>query len=333
MAGMRGRTKRFTLTLVYLQLQSFQCSNAVSPDQCAPGTWSGSGSRCPWGWGERSYAGCLYYNSNDKRSWSGARDGCVALGGYLATADSYSEYAAIDQYRLDTDGLSGDGWDTWGGIYRSHCGTWYNMHGKEQSYFKWDSGQPSSCSNGENCMQFRDSFAWNDENCGDSHGFVCQRAWSCAACAAGTYSPGTFSCTPCAAGTFSSGGASTCTTCTHNACSPGSYRETCPEGSTRDAVCVPCSSPSLLDGALQPSGVFRFKTSGNPCEWEAAPGYFGLDNIVRACSPGTYSATWGLSACVLCAAGSFQSGKSATICTSCLEGTFQDLAGQSYCKE
>jgi hypothetical protein len=35
-------------------------------------------------------------------------------------------------------------------------------------------------------------------------------------------------CTPCAAGTFSSGGASTCTTCTQNACSPGSYRETCP---------------------------------------------------------------------------------------------------------
>ena len=119
MAGMRGRTKRFTLTLVYLQLQSFQCSNAVSPAQCAPGTWSGSGLRCPWGWGERSYAGCLYYNSNDKLSWWDARDGCVAFGGYLATADSYSEYAVINQYRLDTDGLSGDGWDTWGGIYRS----------------------------------------------------------------------------------------------------------------------------------------------------------------------------------------------------------------------
>ena len=100
-------------------------------------------------------------NGDDSRSWSGARDRCVALGGYLAFPTSSSEYDAINQYRLNTDGVGGDGHDTWGGIYQSD-GVWYNVLGDRQYYFRWDNGEPSG---GEYCVQFRDSEDMNDEDC------------------------------------------------------------------------------------------------------------------------------------------------------------------------
>ena len=112
--------------LVFFNLYLTHAS--APPNQCASGSWSDSGARCPSGWGEGGAAGCLKNNGNDKRSWSGARDRCVALGGYLAFPTSSSEYDAINQYRLSTDGVGGDGHDTWGGIYQSD-GVWYNVLG------------------------------------------------------------------------------------------------------------------------------------------------------------------------------------------------------------
>ena len=275
-------------------------------------------------------------NGDDSRSWSGARDRCVALGGYLAFPTSSSEYDAINQYRLNTDGVGGDGHDTWGGIYQSD-GVWYNVLGNRQHYFRWDNNEPSG---GEYCVQFRDSEDMNDEDCPRDFRFVCQRAWSCSSCPPGKFSDGTFACTSCPAGNHSAdAGASTCTACAAGMFSAGgaSQCSACAAGTFSAAGAGSCVS--CLPGAFSPSNG---SSSCSPCPLpnSSSPagsatclcdaGFAG-DGVTtcQPCSAGSFS-TAGAANCSHCPRGSWSPAGSVSVLNcSCNAGFYNDVAGNS----
>ena len=272
-------------------------------------------------------------NGDDSRSWSGARDRCVALGGYLAFPTSSSEYDAINQYRLNTDGVGGDGHDTWGGIYQSD-GVWYNVLGNRQHYFRWDNNEPSG---GEYCVQFRDSEDMNDEDCPRDFRFVCQRAWSCSSCPPGKFSDGTFACTSCPAGNHSAdAGASTCTACAAGMFSAGgaSQCSACAAGTFSAAGAGSCVS--CLPGAFSPSNG---SSSCSPCPLpnsSSPPGSatclcdagFAGDGVTtcQPCSAGSFS-TAGAANCSHCPRGSWSPAGSVSVLNcSCNAGFYNDVA-------
>ena len=286
---------RKTLLTVVLSNVVIQHSNAT---KCAAGTWSADGNKCPSGWSENSGASsCLRYDKNDQRSWHNAKAACESWGGYLPAPSDSSGLIAIDNYRRAVDGMNGDGWDTWGAIYRNSwdCYTWYDTTGKVQTYFNWNGGEPKWGGCSELCGQFRDSRGWNDEDCRRTFSFVCQRPFVCAAC-------------------------------TISACSGsvGQYRETCQLGATANAGCVPCTNAPECSGSSAPP---TYTSSGSPsrsnnCAWEAPPGSFrqvgpSSGDTCSVCSPGKFSATSGLSECSLCASGKYQAGKGSIVCDAC----------------
>jgi len=40
----------------------------------------------------------------------------------------------------------------------------------------WYDGQPDNCDGREHCVHFREDFSWNDLNCDDQFGFICELA-------------------------------------------------------------------------------------------------------------------------------------------------------------
>ena len=316
---MQTKWRSATTSACMLVFLKFYLSHASAPpNQCATGSWSNSGARCPSGWGESGVAGCLMNNGDDSRSWSGARDRCVALGGYLAFPTSSSEYDAINQYRLNTDGVGGDGHDTWGGIYQSD-GVWYNVLGNRQHYFRWDNNEPSG---GEYCVQFRDSEDMNDEDCPRDFRFVCQRAWSCSSCPPGKFSDGTFACTSCPAGNHSAdAGASTCTACAAGMFSAGgaSQCSACAAGTFSAAGAGSCVS--CLPGAFSPSNG---SSSCSPCPLPNSSSPAGSATCL--CDAGF--AGDGVTTCQPCSAGSFSTAGAAN-CSHCPRGSWSPAGSVS----
>jgi tetratricopeptide (TPR) repeat protein len=106
-------------------------------------------------------------NSTDPmlRTWRGAYDACIALGGYLATIQDESENAFVFALTSETD-------QTWlGASDDAQEGKWTWVTGEPWEYTNWDAGEPNAYS-GANYLTFKFGPTWNDMLSDSSSGFM-----------------------------------------------------------------------------------------------------------------------------------------------------------------
>jgi hypothetical protein len=108
---------------------------------------------------------------------------CTGWGGHLASLASVDEQNCVVA-RFLTQGLTGD---VWMGLRQNGGGTptegWGYLDGTPYTGFMmWHTGQPDDYdmmegNNEEQCgdMEAGWTWDWNDESCGDSQGYVCER--------------------------------------------------------------------------------------------------------------------------------------------------------------
>ena len=117
------------------------------------------------------------------KDWNAAQSACEQWGGYLATINSANENAFVK----DLTNCS----KTWLGLTDSVSeGAFIWVDGNPLAgpfiYSNWEEGEPNNKS-GEDCVQIYSDGKWNDEGCGDSYCYVCEKnlqlASGCDGCA------------------------------------------------------------------------------------------------------------------------------------------------------
>jgi hypothetical protein len=106
-----------------------------------------------------------YYDMT--RTWTQARDICVADGAHLVVIDDADENAYVRSLssRILWIGLND----------RAVEGRFVWVTGAPVTYTNWQSGEPNDYGlSGEDCVEMYTSGLWNDESCGDSLRFVCE---------------------------------------------------------------------------------------------------------------------------------------------------------------
>ncbi len=119
--------------------------------------------------------GQCYALVQNKVTWQGARDACVALGSALARIDSAAEQAFVDP--LIGQGANGGSDEIWMGANDLVTeGTFLWVDGAALTYTDWRAGQPSGGAT-EDCVvwDLDDSNRWDDRPCGSPTGYICER--------------------------------------------------------------------------------------------------------------------------------------------------------------
>lgn len=114
-----------------------------------------------------TYALC---GENSCLSWSDARNRCISIGGYLATATSSGE----DTFLLNW--ASSMGWDVWFGLYRDSLCVWRWVTAEPVSYTNWAPGQPDGSCPDQECGQYwsEGSYRWDNNWCDRCRGYFCE---------------------------------------------------------------------------------------------------------------------------------------------------------------
>jgi hypothetical protein len=85
----------------------------------------------------------LYLYPTGQKTWSGAVDHCLSLGGYLVSIETASENDFV--YQLT-------GGSTWlGASDKVQEGIWIWASGEPFDFSNWDEGEPNNCCPPENC--------------------------------------------------------------------------------------------------------------------------------------------------------------------------------------
>ena len=128
-----------------------------------------------------SYDGSDYLFVTAPRTWQDARAYCQANGYDLVTINSSAEEAFLEAEERNR-GL----YNWWIGLNdRSVEGAW-SWSASSSSYTNWYPGEPNDYAANEDCALDRyrtgsgniESEQWNDDNCGLSYNFICERSFN-----------------------------------------------------------------------------------------------------------------------------------------------------------
>ncbi|XP_013422054.1 pulmonary surfactant-associated protein D-like [Lingula anatina] len=109
-------------------------------------------------------------------NWFDARKYCEVRGGQLLSVDSAAKLDILKNKVFQNENL-GDSWAS--GYLDEATGKWRWVYtGKEFTFSNWDRGEPNAKLNREPCLQLFRSFAFNDKNCQDGNGFVCEFSYA-----------------------------------------------------------------------------------------------------------------------------------------------------------
>ncbi|XP_072334712.1 C-type lectin domain family 4 member E-like [Scyliorhinus torazame] len=132
-----------------------------------------SESRCPRGWKVHNQK--CYIFSTDQRNWDDAKQGCECSNSHLIIIN------APEQQNFIIKTVKDNKENYWIGLTdRAEEGKWKWVDGSTASFLKWQTGQPDNYEDNENCATIsantkEQKFGWNDDNCGKSHPFICEK--------------------------------------------------------------------------------------------------------------------------------------------------------------
>ncbi|XP_072333768.1 CD209 antigen-like protein C [Scyliorhinus torazame] len=132
-----------------------------------------SESRCPRGWKVHNQK--CYFFSTDERNWDNAKQECESSNSHLIIINAPEEQTFFNKTVKDKKE------NYWIGLTdRAEEGKWKWVDGSTASSLNWQKGQPDNFQNNENCAvigeDYRDqTVGWNDDNCGKSHPFICEK--------------------------------------------------------------------------------------------------------------------------------------------------------------
>ena len=118
---------------------------------------------------------CYLLSRNPNRNWDQAAADCVAWGGTLASLTSTTEMAFVDPL---FDGTTEAAWI--GGNDKTTEGTFAWLTPEDWVYpdgvAPWSNGnEPNDFGSGEDCVEMGNDGKINDEDCGDSQNYLCER--------------------------------------------------------------------------------------------------------------------------------------------------------------
>jgi hypothetical protein len=228
------------------------------------------------------------------------------------------------------------------------------------AFGKWGQGRSDACrdcpcdAGSQACPSTVTAGASYDSSCACPAGYI-GGAFTCIACAAGTYKDSTYRlnwitagsydvpsyhyiCTTCPAGTYATGAATVCTACPANSFSqvtsvtiPPKAGVSWPIAATTFMVGGTSLTSCTCNSGYQKVGTNPFECIGLPCN----AGYTGPAGSCTACIGGKYKTTTGSAACDDCAAAKFSAAagqSSSSTCQDCLAGKYASLTGSSVCE-
>lgn len=124
-----------------------------------------------------AFNGKCYYVStgegNEKLSWFKSRDFCQKQGGDLVSIHTTRELDYISYLVSKRNGGR-----QWLGLNQLATFTqgfvWSD--GSPLNLVNWQDGEPNNANGGEKCVETLDNLKWNDANCANEHGFICEKS-------------------------------------------------------------------------------------------------------------------------------------------------------------
>jgi hypothetical protein len=140
----------------------------ASPDAVWPATacWSASEYSA-------SHAGHRYRFGTNARGFDGAHaDECRPVGAYLVMIDDAAENDFVAATTVDTS-------TPWIGLRDEVEGQFHWMRDGGAGpplggYTNWEPGEPNDLLNEDCVLIFGNTGLWNDEDCGENHGYICE---------------------------------------------------------------------------------------------------------------------------------------------------------------
>ncbi|XP_027706629.1 C-type lectin domain family 4 member G isoform X1 [Vombatus ursinus] len=133
---------------------------------------NGNGSSCqpcPSTW--RDFQGSCYFFSENKLTWSQARDDCVQKQAHLVIINNRDE----QNFLTPTDILG-----YWIGLRKVQEGVHKWIDGTELGYTNWNFGEPNDSQGKENCVMMLHHGKWNDFTCEQSSdNWICEKRQIC----------------------------------------------------------------------------------------------------------------------------------------------------------
>jgi cysteine-rich repeat protein len=110
------------------------------------------------------------YRIGSNKNWAAARADCITWGGDLVGISSAAEYTFVTQLGFGSDVWSG------GNDHGAECS--FNWINGERWRPAFNSGEPNNSGGNEHCVELdpQSNPMMNDENCGDSQDYICERA-------------------------------------------------------------------------------------------------------------------------------------------------------------
>ena len=109
--------------------------------------------------------------SQDKQTWSNARQKCQAMAGHLVDFNTKDEIALVRSRLPSTRTAS-----YWTGLSKSG-GVWKWTDGSSATYTNWAKGEPSGdgkCVSFDHVINNNGPYRWNDQPCFATHKYVCE---------------------------------------------------------------------------------------------------------------------------------------------------------------
>ncbi|XP_074060441.1 C-type lectin domain family 4 member G-like [Macrotis lagotis] len=133
---------------------------------------NGNGSSCqpcprPW----KDFQGSCYFFSNNKLTWSQARDDCVQKQAHLVIINSRDE----QNFLIPTEELG-----YWIGLRKVKEGVHNWIDGTKLDYTNWNIGEPNDSQGTEDCVMMLHHGKWNDYTCElSSDNWICEKRQIC----------------------------------------------------------------------------------------------------------------------------------------------------------
>ncbi|XP_068128362.1 perlucin-like protein [Hyperolius riggenbachi] len=136
-------------------------------------TTEGNCTSCPARW-KLIRSHCYYFQSQQPKSWEGAREDCATRNGILVVMKNLFEMNAL----LPTIGRE----RYWLGLKRDSENTdrWIWADGSSLTFEAWNEGEPNNDKDNEHCAEIMGGLQlWNDRTCDHRISYICKGVWTC----------------------------------------------------------------------------------------------------------------------------------------------------------
>jgi len=115
---------------------------------------------------------CYLFNDQSSRlTWAQSNDYCRGQGGQLVAVHSDDESLMLQSWTATSSASS-----FWIGLRDRGDRTFIWADGSPIDYVNWNAGEPNNYLDSEDCVNiYSDTALWNDENCGASNHFICEK--------------------------------------------------------------------------------------------------------------------------------------------------------------